>query len=116
MPFQSLQSAEIPSGIFVLHQSLARCQGYEVFERELESVRRDYGFVVAGYVLMPEHVHLLLSEPGKSSLEDRELCDPTLRKEREGWGTHLGGKWAESSESVGHPPLLTSMFREPEVL
>ena len=47
---------------------LARCQGYGAFERELESVRRDYGFVVAGYVLMPAYVHLLLSEPGKSSL------------------------------------------------
>ena len=41
---------------------------YSVFERELEAVRRQYGFVVAGYVLMPEHVHLLLGEPLISSL------------------------------------------------
>jgi putative transposase len=34
-----------------------------VFERELELVRRRYGLVVAGYVLMPEHVHLLVGEP-----------------------------------------------------
>jgi putative transposase len=27
-----------------------------------------YGFVVAGYVLMPEHVHLLVGEPSRSSL------------------------------------------------
>ena len=39
-----------------------------VFERELEAVRKRYGFVVAGYVLMPEHVHLLVGEPLKSSL------------------------------------------------
>jgi putative transposase len=39
-----------------------------VFERELEAVRIQYGFVVAGYVLMPEHVHLLVGEPGRSSL------------------------------------------------
>jgi REP element-mobilizing transposase RayT len=26
-------------------------------------VRRSYRFVVVGYVVMPEHVHLLLSEP-----------------------------------------------------
>jgi putative transposase len=39
-----------------------------LFERELEAVRRRYGFVVAGYVLMPEHVHLLVSEPKNSSL------------------------------------------------
>ncbi len=41
---------------------------YRVFERELEAVRLSYGFVVAGYVLMPEHVHLLLGEPLVSSL------------------------------------------------
>ena len=29
----------------------------------LEQVRRRYGFVVVGYVVMPEHVHLLISEP-----------------------------------------------------
>jgi putative transposase len=41
---------------------------YNVFERELESLRQRYGFVVAGYVLMPEHVHLLVGEPQRSSL------------------------------------------------
>jgi putative transposase len=41
---------------------------YRVFERELETVRVSYGFVVAGYVLMPEHVHLLVGEPLVSSL------------------------------------------------
>ena len=41
---------------------------YRVFERELEAVRLSYGFVVAGYVLMPEHVHLLLGEPLVSPL------------------------------------------------
>ena len=41
---------------------------YRVFERELEKVRGRYEFVVAGYVLMPEHVHLLVGEPRKASL------------------------------------------------
>jgi len=35
----------------------------DLFLRILEEVRRSYRFVVAGYVVMPEHVHLLLSEP-----------------------------------------------------
>jgi hypothetical protein len=30
--------------------------------------RRRYGFWVTGYVVMPEHVHLLLSEPERASL------------------------------------------------
>ncbi len=47
---------------------LAGASGYAVFEVELEAVRRRYGFVVAGYVLMPEHVHLLVGEPAISTL------------------------------------------------
>jgi putative transposase len=31
-------------------------------------VRQRYGFIVAGYVLMPEHVHLLINEPPVSTL------------------------------------------------
>jgi putative transposase len=34
----------------------------DLFEDALERVRRRYLFVVAGYVLMPEHVHLLVYE------------------------------------------------------
>jgi len=41
---------------------------YSVFEQELETVRLRYGFVVAGYVLMPEHVHLLVGETRAASL------------------------------------------------
>ncbi len=33
------------------------------FARVLEEVRQKYGFVVVGYVVMPEHFHLLMSEP-----------------------------------------------------
>ena len=38
------------------------------FELTLERVRRWYGFFVTGYVVMPEHVHLLLSEPERGYL------------------------------------------------
>jgi putative transposase len=34
----------------------------------LERVRRNYGFHVLGYVVMPEHVHLLVTEPERASL------------------------------------------------
>ncbi|MGC1423037.1 MAG: transposase [Terracidiphilus sp.] len=47
---------------------LARQLGYSVFEAQLEKTRLRYELVVAGYVLMPEHVHLLVSEPQISSL------------------------------------------------
>jgi putative transposase len=47
---------------------LARGEGYQVFEEELERVRQRYEIIVTGYVLMPEHVHLLVSEPAKGIL------------------------------------------------
>ena len=36
----------------------------------LEQVRRRYHFVVVGYVVMPEHVHLLLTEPQRGDPSD----------------------------------------------
>jgi len=44
-----------------------------VFLGVLEAVRRRHQFLLFGYVLMPEHVHLLLSEP------KAERLDNTLR-------------------------------------
>jgi REP-associated tyrosine transposase len=35
----------------------------DLFLTVLEQVRRRYQFVVVGYVVMPEHIHLLISEP-----------------------------------------------------
>jgi putative transposase len=40
----------------------------DLFEDALQKARRRYRFDVIGYVVMPEHVHLLLSEPGKDLL------------------------------------------------
>ena len=40
----------------------------QTFERELERVRVWYGCYITGYVVMPEHVHLLISEPDRSKL------------------------------------------------
>jgi len=38
------------------------------FEQALEQVRRWYGLFIVGYVVMPEHVHLLLTEPERGTL------------------------------------------------
>lgn len=39
----------------------------DLFLQVLEQVRRRYHFVVVGYVVMPEHVHLLVSEPERGN-------------------------------------------------
>ena len=41
---------------------------YPLFERSLEQTRSRYNFEIHGYVLMPEHVHLLLTEPTEHPL------------------------------------------------
>ena len=43
-------------------------QSRRIFEHTLERVRRWYGFYITGYVVMPEHVHLLVSEPERARL------------------------------------------------
>ncbi|MGA8940112.1 MAG: transposase [Acidobacteriaceae bacterium] len=49
-----------------LHNDTARI----LFEETLERVRRKHDFYLFGYVLMPEHIHLLMSEPKRLRLED----------------------------------------------
>ncbi len=39
-----------------------------VFESALERVRQKFGLCVYGYVVMPEHVHLLINEPERGTL------------------------------------------------
>jgi putative transposase len=47
---------------------LASPRARDLFERALEHARVRYGFYVAGYVVMPEHVHLLMTEPERANL------------------------------------------------
>ena|SRR6516165_6655511 len=61
----------------------------ELFERSLEAVRLRYQFFVSGYVVMPEHVHLLVSEPLKGTLaralQALKLSVAVQRRERPFW-------------------------------
>src|SRR5436190_13251698 len=47
---------------------LGQPRARDTFEKTLERCRGWYGFCVYGYVVMPEHVHLLISEPERSRL------------------------------------------------
>ena len=74
----------MPQGLVRYHQSgdlhfitfscyhrqafLASDRAKNVFEASLEKARRHYDFFITGYVVMPEHVHLLISEPERSTL------------------------------------------------
>ena len=43
---------------------------YDLFVQVLEQMRSRFGLCIFGYVVMPEHVHLLLSEPARGLLAD----------------------------------------------
>jgi len=47
---------------------LGSAEARDVFEIALEQARVQYQFSVTGYVVMPEHVHLLMSEPEAGEL------------------------------------------------
>lgn len=49
---------------------LASPETRSLFEDALERMRVRYGFYVVGYVVMPEHVHMLVGEPEKGMLSD----------------------------------------------
>jgi putative transposase len=46
---------------------LAAARHRDLFVQVLEQVRQRYQFVVVAYVVMPEHFHLLISEPEKAN-------------------------------------------------
>ena len=52
---------------------LAQPSTKRVFEEALERVRLKFRLYVLGYVVMPEHVHLLLSEPESAPLSKAVL-------------------------------------------
>jgi putative transposase len=82
---------------------LGTAQNRDLFLQVLEQVRRRHGFVIVGYVVMPEHVHLLLSEPErgnpsivmaalKQGFARRVLCELRARNDmrhNEPWTTAL---------------------------
>ena len=74
----------------------------DLFLRVLEAVRRRYDFVVVGYVVMPEHIHLLLSEPerGNPSVVMQALKQGFARRLLRGWRRSQNSGQASLWESV----------------
>ena len=69
--------------------NLNRAQARAVFERSLQWTRARYGLVVLAYVVMPEHVHLLVTEPRRETLakaiQALKISVSRRQKERPFW-------------------------------
>src|SRR5258708_39932193 len=68
-----------------LFSNAARC---DLFLQILERVRRRYRLVVLGYVVMPEQVHLLVSEPQRAALST------AIRSEERRVGEECRSRWS----------------------
>ena len=87
----------------------------EMFEQALEQARVKYGFFVFGYVVMPEHVHLLVSEPERHTLATAiKAIKQSVARRQVKTGEHfwqgryydfnVGTRAEESREAEVHPP------------
>jgi putative transposase len=82
---------------------LAQPPRRDLFLQILEQVRQRYGFVVVGYVVMPDHIHLLMSEPERGTqstvmqvLKQRFAQRVLARKKNTAQGT----LWPEEPQRV----------------
>jgi putative transposase len=104
---------------------LGTAQARGLFERSLESMRQRYDFVVCGYVAMPEHVHLLVSEPKKAllskAIQALKLSVSVQSREQPFWqaryydfNVHNEEKRVEKLRYMHRNPVKRSLVEKPE--
>ena len=97
----------------------------ELFEDALERVRLRYFFAVAGYVVMPEHVHLLVNEPRRGLLsraaQALKLSVSMRSRERPFWQAHYydfnvsaQAKFVEKLRYIHRNPVRRGLVAKPE--
>jgi putative transposase len=83
---------------------LATPRRRDLFSQILEETRQGYGFVVVGYVVMPDHIHLLISEPMRGTpstvmqVVKQRYARSVLRQEMQ--SSAQSELWPDSEEHV----------------
>jgi putative transposase len=104
---------------------LSTVAALELFEDALERVRLRSLFAVAGYVVMPEHVHLLVNEPGRGLLsrtvQALKLSVSMRSSERPFWQAHYYDfnistheKFVEKLRYIHRNPVRRGLVEKPE--
>jgi len=97
----------------------------DLFERSLETMRLRYDFFISGYVVMPEHIHLLVSEPRKAilakALQALKLSVAVQRRERPFWqaryydfNVYTAKKHIEKLRYMHRNPVKRGLVVQPE--
>ena len=104
---------------------LGRAAARSLFERSPEAMRLGYDFVVCGYVIMPKHVHLLVSEPKKAllskAIQALKLSVSVQSKERPfrqpryyDFNVHNEEKRVEKLRYMHRNPVKRGLVEKPE--
>jgi putative transposase len=103
---------------------LASPAACELFVEALERMRQRYEFYVIGYVVMPEHVHLLVSEPAnpplskalhalKLSISKRSSQIPFWQSRYYDFNVFSAGKHVEKLRYIHRNPVKRGLVAEP---
>ena len=104
---------------------LATPTARNIFERSLETMRVRYHFVILGYIVMPEHVHLLVSEPKNAPLSKAiqalKLSVAVQRSQRPFWqaryydfNVFTNAKRVEKLKYMHRNPVARGLVAEPD--
>ena len=104
---------------------LSPVEAMELFEDALERIRLRYLFVVAGYVVMPEHEHLLVNEPQRAllskAIQALKLSVSMRSQERPFWQAHYydfnvfaHDKFVEKLRYIHRNPVRRRLVTKPE--
>jgi len=102
----------------------------DVFVDALEEIRERHGVLVVGYVVMPEHVHLLISEPSRGTLSMvlqalKQRVSRDLRRNTHGnlqrfwqarfydFNVHSAGKRSEKLDYMHANPVQRGLVKSP---
>ena len=104
---------------------LSTIAAMKLFEDALERMRRRYLFVIAGYVVMPEHVHMQVNEPKRAllskAIQALKLSVTMRRRERPFWQAHYydfnvssHDKFVEKLRHIHRNPVKRGLVARPE--
>lgn len=105
----------------LLGSAAARC----LVEDSLEKTRRRYDFCIIGYVVMPEHVHLLVTEPRRgllsTAIQAMKISTALRQDERPFWqpryydfNVFTRRKWTEKLRYIHRNPVHRGLVESPE--
>ena len=101
----------------------------DIFLKVLEQTRKAYQFTVVGYVVMPEHFHLLVSEPERGTLStvlqvikqrvsrkiEKEGSDPFWQRRFYDFNVWTAKKEREKLKYIHRNPVTRGLVSSPEM-